>query len=44
MRKLSRDLELISEVPFPREALNEQNTHMVHIFSDSSAEVDGYVA
>ena len=44
MKKLSRDLEMLSEVTFPRQALNEQNSYGLHIFCDSSAEAYGFVA
>ena len=44
MKKLSRDLEMLSEVTYPRQALNENKIYGLHIFCDSSAEAYGYVA
>ena len=44
MKKLSRDLEMLSEVSFPRQALNEKSAYGLHIFCDSSAEAYGFVA
>ena len=44
VRKLSRDLEMLSEISFPRQVLNEQNTYGLHIFCDSSIEAYGFVA
>ena len=44
MKSLSRDLEMLSELSFPRQALNEQNSYGLHIFCDSSVESYGFVA
>ena len=44
MKSLIRDLEMLSELSFPRQALNEQNSYGLHIFCDSSIESYGFVA
>ena len=44
MKSLSRDLEMLSELSFPRQALNEENSYGLHIFCDSSIESYGFVA
>ena len=44
MKNLSRDLEMLSELSFPRQALNEQNAYGIHVFCDSSVESYGFVA
>ena len=44
MKNLSRDLEMLSEIKFPRQALNENNSYGLHIFCDSSIEAYGFVA
>ena len=44
MKKLSKDLNMVSELSFPRQALNENNSYGLHIFCDSSAEAYGFVA
>ena len=44
MKKISKDLELVSKISFPRQALNVNNTYGLHIFCDSSVESYGFVA
>ncbi len=44
MRKISKDLEKVSEVSFPRQALNANKSYGLHIFCDSSTEAYGFVA
>ena len=44
MKILSKDLEMLSQIQFPRQALNEQSSYGLHIFCDSSAESYGFVA
>ena len=44
MKRLSRDFEMISELSFQRQALNENESYGFHIFCDSSAESYGFVA
>ncbi|XP_068227752.1 uncharacterized protein [Palaemon carinicauda] len=44
MKRLSKDLEMLSEISFQRQALNEQVSYGLHIFSDSSMEAYGFVA
>ena len=44
MKNLSKDLEMLSQIQFPRQALNEQSSYGLHIFCDSSAESYGFVA
>ena len=44
MKSLIRDLEIFSELSFPRQALNEQNSCGLHIFYVSSVESYGFVA
>ena len=44
MKKLSKDLEMSSELSFPRQAINENKSYGLHIFCDSSAEAYGFVA
>ena len=44
MKRLSKDLEMLSELSFPRQAINESHSYGLHIFCDSSAESYGFVA
>ena len=44
MKSLSKDLEMLSQIEFPRFALNENETYGLHIFCDSSVEAYGFVA
>ena len=44
MKGLSRDFEMLSELSFPRQVLNEKDTYGIHIFCDSSLEAYGFVA
>ena len=44
MKSISRNFEMLSELKFPRQALNEQNKYGLHIFCDSSTESYGFVA
>ena len=44
MKSISKDFEMLSELKFPRQALNEQNKYGLHIFCDSSTESYGFVA
>ena len=44
MKNLGRDLEMLSVLEFPRQAVNEQNEYGLHIFCDSSTEAYGFVA
>ena len=44
MKTLSRDFEMLSELNFQRQALNEKNSYGLHIFCDSSVESYGFVA
>ena len=44
MKGISRDFEMLSELAFPRQALNELNNYGLHIFCDSSTESYGFVA
>lgn len=43
MKKLSKYLEMLSEVSFPRQVLNEKQSYGLHIFCDSSVEAYGFV-
>ena len=43
MKSLGRDFEMLSELQFPRQALNEQNKYGLHVFCDSSVEAYGFV-
>ena len=44
MKRLSKDLEMLSELSFPRQTINENNSYGLHIFCDSSADSYGFVA
>ena len=44
MKRLSKDLEMLSQLSFPRQAINEERSYGLHIFCDSSAEAYGFVA
>ena len=44
MKLISRDFEMLSELKFPRQALNEKNSYGLHIFCDSSVEAYGFTA
>ncbi len=44
VEKIVKDTEMITEVSYPRQALNERDTYALHIFCDSSAEAYGFVA
>ena len=44
MKGLSRDLEMLSQLEFPRQALNVSTSYGLHVFCDSSAEAYGFVA
>ena len=44
IEKLVKDTEMISEVTYPRQALNEDHSYGLHIFCDSSTESYGFVA
>ena len=44
MKNLTRDLEMLSTLEFPRFALNEGGSYGLHIFTDSSVEAYGFVA
>ena len=44
MRSLSRDFEMLSELHFDRQTINEKNSYGLHIFCDSSTEAYGFVA
>ena len=43
MKSISKDFEMLSELSFTRQALNEQNSYGLHIFCDSSTEAHGFV-
>ncbi|XP_068204658.1 uncharacterized protein [Palaemon carinicauda] len=43
MKSISKDFEMLSELSFPRQALNEQKTYGLHVFCDSSTEAYGFV-
>ena len=40
---ISRDFEMLSELTFPRQTVNEQDSYGLHIFCDSSTEAYGFV-
>ena len=44
MKKLGGDLEMLSELKFPRQAINENKAYGLHVFCDSSKEAYGMVA
>ena len=44
MKTASRDMEMLSELNFPRQTLNEQISYGLHIFCDSSVESYEFVA
>ena len=43
MKSISKDFEMLSELCFPRQALNEQKSYGLHVFCDSSTEAYGFV-
>ena len=43
MKSISKDFEMLSELPFPRQAINEQSSYGLHAFCDTSAEAYGFV-
>ena len=43
MKSLSKDFEMLSELSFAWQALNEQNSYGLHVFCDSSTEAYGFV-
>ena len=43
MNVLSKDFEMLTELSFPRIAINDNESYGVHIFCDSSTEAYGFV-
>ena len=43
MKSISKDFEMLSELSFPRQAINEQSSYGLHVFCDSSTEAYGFV-
>ena len=43
MKAISRDFEMLSQISFSRQAINEQTAYGLHIFCDSSTEAYGFV-
>ena len=43
MKVLTKDMEMIPELSFPRQAINEDLKYGLHIFCDSSTEAYGFV-
>ena len=44
MKNICKDFEMLSELKFSRQAVNEQNSYGLHIFCDSSVEAYGFTA
>ena len=43
MKVISKDFEMLTELSFPRIAINENESYGLHIFCDSSTEAYGFV-
>ena len=43
MKSISKDFNMLSELSFPRQAINEQSPYGLHVFCDSSTEVCGFM-
>ena len=44
MKSISRDFEMLSELQFPRQVINENKSYGLHVFCDSSSEAYGFTA
>ena len=43
MKVISKDFEMLTELSFPRIAINDNESNGLHIFCDSSTEAYGFV-